>query len=86
MYHFIGVFFDDGDYYRLHFNSNELYNKIETFEKQNIKVDSSFLDYIPKDDIELSEDENLKVEKLLEFLEDLEDVQNVFSNQTLGRT
>ena len=31
-------------------------------------------------------DENLKVEKLLEFLEDLEDVQNVFSNQTLGRT
>ena len=79
-------FFDDGDYYRLHFNSNELYNKIETFEKQNIKVDSSFLDYIPKDDIELSEDENLKVEKLLEFLEDLEDVQNVFSNQTLGRT
>lgn len=70
----------------MHFNSNELYNKIETFEKQNIKVDSSFLDYIPKDDIELSEDENLKVEKLLEFLEDLEDVQNVFSNQTLGRT
>ena len=49
-------------------------------------VDSSFLDYIPKDDIELSENENLKVEKLLEFLEDLEDVQNVFSNQTLGRT
>ena len=70
----------------MHFNSNELYNKIETLEKQNIKVDSSFLDYIPKDDIELSEDENLKVEKLLEFLEDLEDVQNVFSNQTLGRT
>ena len=70
----------------MHFNSNELYNKIETFEKQNIKVDSSFLDYIPKDDIELSKDENLKVEKLLEFLEDLEDVQNVFSNQTLGIT
>ena len=61
-------------------------NKIEILEKQNIKVDSSFLDYIPKDDIELSENENLKVEKLLEFLEDLEDVQNVFSNQTLGRT
>ena len=79
-------FFDDEDYYRLHFNSNEFYNKIEILEKQNIKVDSSFLDYIPKDDIELSEDENLKVEKLLEFLEDLEDVQNVFSNQTLGKT
>ena len=34
----------------------------------------------------LTKNENLKVEKLLEFLEDLEDVQNVFSNQTLGRT
>ena len=79
-------FFNDEGYYRLHFNSNELYNKIEILEKQNIKVDSSFLDYISKDDIELSEDENLKVEKLLEFLEDLEDVQNVFSNQKLGRT
>ena len=79
-------FFNDEDYYRLHFNSNELYNKIEILEKQNIKVDSSFLDYISKDDIELSEVENLKVEKLLEFLEDLEDVQNVFSNQKLGRT
>lgn len=78
-------FFDDGDYYRLHFESNELYNKIEILEKQNIKVDSSFLDYIPKDDIELSEDENLKVEKLLEFLENLDDVQNIFSNQKLGR-
>ena len=70
----------------MHFNSNELYNKIEILEKQNIKVDSSFLDYISKDDIELSEVENLKVEKLLEFLEDLEDIQNVFSNQKLGRT
>ena len=34
----------------------------------------------------LSEDENQKVEKLLEFLDDLEDVQNVFSNQTLGQS
>ena len=34
----------------------------------------------------LSEDENQKVEKLLEFLDDLEDVQNVFSNQALGKS
>jgi len=34
----------------------------------------------------LNEDENQKVEKLLEFLDDLEDVQNVFSNQTLGQS
>lgn len=79
-------FFVDEDCYRLHFNSNDLYNKLDVLEKLSIKVDSSFLAYVPKDEISLSEDENQKVEKLLEFLDDLEDVQNVFSNQSLGRS
>ena len=79
-------FFEDGDCYRLHFHSNELYNKLDLLEKLSIKVDSSFLAYVPKDEIGLNEDENQKVEKLLEFLDDLEDVQNVFSNQTLGQS
>ena len=79
-------FFEDDDCYRLHFHSNELYNKLDLLEKLSIKVDSSFLAYVPKDEIVLSEDENQKVEKLLEFIDDLEDVQNVFSNQTLGQS
>ena len=79
-------FFEDDDCYRLHFHSNELYNKLDLLEKLSIKVDSSFLAYVPKDEIDLNEDENQKVEKLLEFLDDLEDVQNVFSNQTLGQS
>ena len=79
-------FFEDEDCYRLHFNSNDLYNKLDVLEKLSIKVDSSFLAYVPKDEIGLSEDENQKVEKLLEFLDDLEDVQNVFSNQSLGKS
>ena len=79
-------FFEDEEYYRLHFNSNDLYNKLDVLEKLSIKVDSSFLAYVPKDEIGLSEDENQKVEKLLEFLDDLEDVQNVFSNQSLGKS
>ena len=79
-------FFEDEDCYRLHFNSNDLYNKLDVLEKLSIKVDSSFLAYVPKDEIGLSEDENKKVEKLLEFLDDLEDVQNVFSNQSLGKS
>ena len=79
-------FFEDEDCYRLHFNSNDLYNKLDVLEKLGIKVDSSFLAYVPKDEIGLSEDENQKVEKLLEFLDDLEDVQNVFSNQSLGKS
>ena len=79
-------FFEDEDFYRLHFNSNDLYNKLDILEKLSINVDSSFLAYVPKDEIGLSEDENQKVEKLLEFLDDLEDVQNVFSNQSLGKS
>ena len=79
-------FFEDDDCYRLHFHSNELYNKLDLLEKLSIKVDSSFLAYVPKDEIGLNEDENQKVEKLLEFLDDLEDVQNVFSNQNLGQS
>ena len=79
-------FFEDEDFYRLHFNSNDLYNKLDVLEKLSIKVDSSFLAYVPKDEIGLSEDENQKVEKLLEFLDELEDVQNVFSNQSLGKS
>ena len=79
-------FFEDGDCYRLHFHSNELYNKLDLLEKLSIKVDSSFLAYVPKDEIGLNEDDNQKVEKLLEFLDDLEDVQNVFSNQALGQS
>ena len=79
-------FFEDEECYRLHFNANDLYNKLDILEKLSINVDSSFLAYVPKDEIGLSEDENQKVEKLLEFLDDLEDVQNVFSNQSLGKS
>ena len=79
-------FFEDEECYRLHFNANDLYNKLDILEKLSINVDSSFLAYVPKDEIDLSEDENQKVEKLLEFLDDLEDVQNVFSNQSLGKS
>ena len=77
-------FFEDEDCFRLHFNSNDLYSKLDILEALNIPVDSSFLAHVPKDEIKLSKDEHDKVEKLLDFLEELEDIQNVFSNQTLG--
>ena len=77
-------FFEDEDCFRLHFNSNDLYSKLDILENLNISVDSSFLAYVAKDEVKLSKDENEKVENLLDFLEELEDIQNVFSNQTLG--
>ena len=73
-------FFIDEEFYRLHFNSQDLYSKIDKLEKMDIEIDSSFLAFIPKDLISLSPDENNNFEKFIDFLEALEDVQNVFSN------
>tara|TARA_B100000902_G_scaffold254535_1_gene240983 strand:- start:3535 stop:4263 length:729 start_codon:yes stop_codon:yes gene_type:complete len=77
-------FFEDDDCFRLYFNSSDLYYKLDILENLGIPVDSSFLAYIPKDEIKLTKDENDKVEKLLNYIGELEDIQNVFSNQTLG--
>ena len=77
-------FFVDDDFYRLYFNSQDLYHKIDQLEKMNIEIDSSFLAFIPKDLIDLSKEENNNFEKFIDFLEGLEDVQNVFSNNNYG--
>ena len=77
-------FFVDDDFYRLYFNSQDLYHKIDQLENMNIEIDSSFLAFIPKDLIDLSKEENNNFEKFIDFLEGLEDVQNVFSNNNYG--
>ena len=64
---------EDG-YFKLFFDHNALYQKIELIEKIPVEVDSSLIAYIPKDFIKVSETDGEKVEKLIEMLEDLEDV------------
>ncbi len=70
---------EDG-YYKLFFDHSVLYEKIEIIEKIPLEIDSSFIAFIPKDFIKISEEESLKVESLIDTLDDLEDVQNVYSN------
>ena len=70
---------DDG-YYKLFFDHSVLYEKIEVIEQIPLEVDSSFVEFIPKDFIKISEEESVKVENLIDSLDDLEDVQNVYSN------
>ena len=60
--------FEDEDCYNCISIQTIFITSLMDFEKLSIKVDSSFLAYVPKDEIALSEDENQKVEKLLEFL------------------
>jgi transcriptional/translational regulatory protein YebC/TACO1 len=57
-----------------------LYQKIEIIEKKSVEVDSSFIAFVPKDFIKVSQKDGEGVEKLIDMLEDLEDVQNVYSN------
>ena len=76
---------EDG-YYKLFFDHNVLYQKIELIEKIPIEVDSSFIAFIPKDFIKVSEEEGVKVEKLIDALDDLEDVQNVYSNYEIEQS
>ena len=70
---------EDG-YYKLFFDHNILYQKIEIIEKKSVEVDSSFIAFVPKDFIKVSQKDGEGVEKLIDMLEDLEDVQNVYSN------
>ena len=76
---------EDG-YFKLFFDHNALYQKIELIEKIPVEVDSSLIAYIPKDFIKVSETDGEKVEKLIEMLEDLEDVQNVYSNYEIEQS
>ena len=77
-------FLIDEDFYKLYFHANNLYDRIDKLEKINIQIDSSFLAFIPKDLITLSSSEYDIFEKFLDFIEELEDVQNVFSNHNFG--
>jgi transcriptional/translational regulatory protein YebC/TACO1 len=73
---------EDG-YYKLFFDHNLLYEKIELIEKIPIEIDSSLIALIPKDFIKISEEQGEKVEKLMDALDDLDDIQNVYSNYSI---
>ena len=70
---------EDG-YYKLFFDHSVLYEKIEVIEQIPLEVDSSFVAFIPKDFIKISEEESIKVENLIDSLDDSEDMQNIYSN------
>ena len=50
------------------------------FSKANITPEESGIRYIPKQEISLDVDQTIKVMKTIENLEELDDVQNIYSN------
>lgn len=64
---------------------NTYYTLAGVFEKAGIKPDSSEIVYLPKIPLVLSAEDSEKVATLVEALEELDDVQNVFTNhETAG--
>jgi YebC/PmpR family DNA-binding regulatory protein len=68
-------------------NYLDIYTKIEDLEKvkknledQGIKIDSSSLDWIAKEEIEVKEEEKKACQKLFEALDESEEVQEIYSN------
>jgi YebC/PmpR family DNA-binding regulatory protein len=71
-------------------NYLDIYTKIEDLEKvkknledQGIKIDSSSLDWIAKEEIEVKEEEKKACQKLFEALDESDEVQEIYSNLKL---
>ncbi|HMB66237.1 MAG TPA: YebC/PmpR family DNA-binding transcriptional regulator [Patescibacteria group bacterium] len=58
----------------------ELKQVSNVLDKQGIKMESADLEYIPQDSQELSEEDQEKVDKFIEELEDCEDVSDYYTN------
>lgn len=71
-------------------NFLEIYTKVEDLEKvkknledQGIKIESTSLDWVAKEEIELPEKDKEKCQKLFEALDESETVQEIYSNLKL---
>ena len=71
---------EDYDVYEIKVSPVEFIKVKEALEKNNIKIKSSEVGLIPKSTIELSKEESTKVLKLIDALDEHDDVQNVNSN------
>ena len=78
-------FIEEKDCYKMIFNHQEMYDKIDYFEKKQLIVENSYFEYIAKDLIEIDKNQEEKVSKMINFLEELEDVQNVYTNYYLSK-
>ncbi|MCF6277081.1 MAG: YebC/PmpR family DNA-binding transcriptional regulator [Candidatus Magasanikbacteria bacterium] len=56
-------------------------NLLEFLKKSEIETDDSGLEWVAREPLSLSEEASIKLEKLVEKIEDCDDVQDVFTNQ-----
>jgi YebC/PmpR family DNA-binding regulatory protein len=73
----------EDDFYIITTAPEELYNVKEKIEKENIKCENSSLDMIPKVLVECSDDIIEKNNKLIDWIENIDDVDEVYHNMDI---
>ena len=76
----LDVITDDDEIYEIQTEPLELSNVSEALLQQGIKIEEAEVQMIPKNTVEVSEDTVEKILKMLDALEDSDDVQNVYHN------
>ncbi|MDR3263620.1 MAG: YebC/PmpR family DNA-binding transcriptional regulator [Clostridiales bacterium] len=76
-------FASDGDVYLIYTASPDLSSVREKLEKNKIEIISSEIDMIPENTAALDEESTAKVLKMIDKLDENDDVQNVFHNAEL---
>ncbi|MBN1299536.1 MAG: YebC/PmpR family DNA-binding transcriptional regulator [Actinobacteria bacterium] len=71
---------EDGDTYEIKVNISEFMNVRKKLAEMKIKMNSAEVSYIPKTTVEVSKKDAEKVLKLINLLDEHDDVQNVYSN------
>jgi len=71
---------EDGDIYEIKVDTSEFMNVRKKLEENSIKIKSAEVSYIPKSTVEVSKKDAEKVLKLINLIDDHDDVQNVYSN------
>jgi YebC/PmpR family DNA-binding regulatory protein len=73
-------FVSEDEYYEITTNTDDFSAVREALENRGIEFTEAELKMIPQNKAEISDDDLVKLEKLIEMLEDNDDVQNVYTN------
>ncbi len=75
---------NDDDCFEVITAPENLHAVSKAFEEAGIEVESSEVSYVPQNMVELDKDSAISITKLISSLEDLDDVQNVYTNADLS--
>ncbi len=71
---------EEGSFYEIKAEPPNLMKVKENLEKNNFKIKSTEIAFVPKSTVELSKEDATKALKLINFLDEHDDVQSVYSN------